>query len=97
MKFRTPIPILKSNHPIDYNSKVVSLGSCFAVNISEKFQYFKFQTTTNPFGIIFNPVSIEKIINRVVEQQFFTEKDIRRNSKLSFGPISGNPHCRRFE
>jgi len=76
MKFRTQIPILKSNHPIDYNSKVVSLGSCFAVNISEKFQYFKFQTTTNPFGIIFNPVSIEKIINRVVEQQFFTEKDI---------------------
>lgn len=76
MQFRTQIPVSKSSHPIGYNSKVVSLGSCFAVNISEKFQYFKFQTTTNPFGIIFNPVSIEKIVRRVAEKHFFTEKDI---------------------
>lgn len=76
MQFRTQIPISKSNHPIDYNSKLVSLGSCFAVNIGEKFDYFKFKNTTNPFGIIFNPVSIEKIIRRVAEKNFFTEKDI---------------------
>lgn len=76
MQFRTQIPISKSNHSIDYNSKLVSLGSCFAVNIGEKFEYFKFQNTINPFGIIFNPVSIEKIIRRVVEKRFFTEKDI---------------------
>jgi hypothetical protein len=54
----------------------VSLGSCFAENMSEKLDYFKFQNTCNPFGIIFNPVSIEKIINRVVNQVLFTEKDI---------------------
>ena len=54
----------------------MALGSCFAENISEKFQYFKFQITTNPFGIIFNPVSIEKLINRVVNKIEFTEKDI---------------------
>jgi len=76
MQFRTQISISKSDKSIDYNSKVVSLGSCFAVNISEKFQYFKFQTTTNPFGIIFNPVSIENIIRRIVEKRFFTEKDV---------------------
>ncbi|MDR6966398.1 hypothetical protein J2X31_000391 [Flavobacterium arsenatis] len=76
MQFRTQIPISRSNQPIDYNSKVVSLGSCFAVNIGEKFQYYKFQTTTNPFGIIFNPVSIEKIVRRIVEKRFFIEDDI---------------------
>jgi len=76
MQFRTQIPISKSNQPIDCNSKLVSLGSCFAVNMGEKFQYYKFQITTNPFGIIFNPVSIEKIVRRAVERQFFTEKDI---------------------
>lgn len=76
MQFRTQIPVSKSSHPIGYNSKVVSLGSCFAVNISEKFQYFKFQTTTNPFGIIFNPVSIEKMIRRVAGKRFFTGDDV---------------------
>jgi lysophospholipase L1-like esterase len=54
----------------------VSLGSCFAENIAEKLDYFKFENTCNPFGIIFNPVSIEKIIHKAVNQELFIEKDI---------------------
>ncbi|PXY38789.1 GSCFA domain-containing protein [Flavobacterium cheongpyeongense] len=76
MQFRTQIPISKSNSPIDYNSKIFSIGSCFAENMASKFDYFKFQNVTNPFGIIFNPFSIEKLFRRVCEQQQFTEKDV---------------------
>jgi hypothetical protein len=76
MQFRTQIPISKTNNPIDYNSKVLAIGSCFAENMAEKFDYFKFQNATNPFGIIFNPVSIEKIIERIVKQEAYTEKDV---------------------
>ncbi|MFV5695971.1 GSCFA domain-containing protein [Flavobacterium sp. LB3P122] len=76
MQFRTQIPIPKSNQPLDYNSKVVSLGSCFAENIGEKFNYFKFGNTINPFGIIFNPVSIEKIIYKAINPKLFTEEDL---------------------
>ncbi|MEZ0128745.1 GSCFA domain-containing protein [Flavobacterium sp. LBUM151] len=76
MQFRTQIPLSKTNSPIDYNSKVLSFGSCFAENMADKFDYFKFQNETNPFGIIFNPVSIEKIIERTVEEKWFTEKDV---------------------
>ncbi|REG98641.1 GSCFA domain-containing protein [Flavobacterium aquicola] len=76
MQFTTKIPIPKKNNPIDYNSKIVSLGSCFAENMGDKFQYFKFQNVINPFGIIFNPVSIEKIIDRTVNGVLFTEEDV---------------------
>jgi hypothetical protein len=76
MNFSTKVPLTKSNHPIDYNSRILSLGSCFAENIGDKFQYFKFQIATNPFGIIFNSTSIERIIERIVNQELFTEKDI---------------------
>lgn len=76
MNFRTKIPISKFNFPIDYSSKIVSLGSCFAVNISEKFDYFKFQNTCNPFGILFHPLAIEKIISKAINSAFFTEEDI---------------------
>jgi len=76
MQFRTQIPISKTNNPIDYNSKIISLGSCFAENMAEKFDYFKFQNETNPFGIIFNPVSIEKVVQRVVNQELYAEKDV---------------------
>ncbi|MES2410297.1 MAG: GSCFA domain-containing protein, partial [Bacteroidota bacterium] len=76
MNFTTKIPIAKSNNPIDYNSRIFSLGSCFAENMGEKFAYFKFQSVVNPFGIIFNPVSIEKLVSRVISNQKFTENDV---------------------
>ena len=76
MQFTTKIPVQKSNFPIDYDSKIMLLGSCFAENMGNKFDYFKFQATTNPFGIVFNAVSLEKLIRRSVENRKFTESDI---------------------
>jgi hypothetical protein len=76
MQFRTQIPIPKSNYPIDYNSKIMSLGSCFAVNMAEKLDYFKFQNSCNPFGILFHPLAIEKLIDFAVSGTQFTENDI---------------------
>ncbi len=82
MNFITKIPIAKSNFPIDYSSRIVSLGSCFAENMGEKFDFFKFQNTTNPFGIIFNPVSIEKINYRAINLNYFTEDDLFFHNEL---------------
>lgn len=82
MQFTTKIPVQKSSFPIDYDSKIMLLGSCFAENIGKKFSYFKYQATTNPFGIIFNAVSLEKLIRRVVENKKFTENDIFFHNEL---------------
>lgn len=76
MQFATPIPIAKSNHPITYNSKIVSLGSCFAENMGDKLDYFKFQNTTNPFGILFHPLALSKIIAKAARQEPFTEEAV---------------------
>jgi lysophospholipase L1-like esterase len=76
MQFRTQVPIPTFNHPIDYSSRIVSLGSCFAVNIAEKFDYFKFQNTVNPFGILFHPLALEKFIGFAVNKTLFTDSDI---------------------
>lgn len=76
MNFRTKIPISKFNFPIDYSSKIVSLGSCFAENMAEKFDFFKFQNSCNPFGILFHSLAIEKIISKAINTTFFGEEDI---------------------
>ncbi len=76
MNFTTKIPISKYQNPIDYNSKILSLGSCFASTMAEKLEYFKFQNAVNPFGIIFNPISIEKLIYRAVNKIEFAEGDV---------------------
>jgi hypothetical protein len=76
MNFTIKVPIPKSNNPIDYSSKVVSFGSCFAENIAEKLDYFKFENTCNPFGILFHPLAIEKIISKAINLNLFSEKDV---------------------
>lgn len=76
MNLTTKIPITKCLNTIDYSSKVFSVGSCFSENISEKLRYFKFNTAVNPFGILFQPIAIEKMFYRMIEKRFFTEKDI---------------------
>ena len=77
MEFRTQIPIIEqTNNLIDYQSKMLLLGSCFSENIGDKFEYYKFQSTVNPFGILFHPKAIETFLERVVKQNFYSEKDL---------------------
>lgn len=76
MKLTTPIKLSRQNPTINYSSKVLLLGSCFAQNMGTKLEYYKFQQCTNPFGILFHPVAIEKLITRAVNQNWFTSKDV---------------------
>lgn len=77
MKLQTKISLVEqSNNQIDYNSKILLLGSCFVENIGEKLNYFKFQNTINPFGIMFHPKAIETLISNAVNDKEYSEKDI---------------------
>ena len=76
MKLQTKIPIESETPKIDYDSKIVLVGSCFVESIGDKLDYLKFQTLQNPFGILFHPIAIERIIERALESDFFTESDI---------------------
>jgi hypothetical protein len=75
MNFKTEVQIPTLAQSISFDSKVLSIGSCFATNIGEKLAYFSFDVCTNPFGIIFNPESILKLIDRAIEERFFEPSD----------------------
>jgi len=76
MNLQTKISLTPIRNPINYESKIVLLGSCFVENIGEKLSYFKFQHLINPFGIVFHPVAIEKLVTRAINDIVFTEEDI---------------------
>ncbi len=81
MNFTTIVPISKSKFPIDYQSKILSFGSCFAENMASKFDYYKFQNSCNPFGILFHPLAIENSISRIINLELFSEKDLFFNNE----------------
>lgn len=76
MDFRTKIDIPKQNFEIDYNSKILLLGSCFTTQIGEILQDYKFYTFVNPFGVLYNPYSIRNSIEFLTTDKEFTNKDI---------------------
>ncbi len=82
MKLQTEIPLNQEENPIDYASKILLLGSCFSENIGAKFNFFKFQNLQNPFGVIFNPVSIEKLVIRAIENKSFSAEDIFKHNEI---------------
>lgn len=83
MKLRTQIPLEgHDNNQIDHHSKIVLLGSCFAESIGEKLEYFKFQSTLNPFGILFHPIALENSINFSVDKKEFSDEDVFFHNEL---------------
>ena len=77
MNLQTIIPLKKQQHnQLGYNSKIMLFGSCFSENIGEKFKYYKFQTTINPFGILFHPLAIENLITRSINKDYYAEDDL---------------------
>jgi len=75
MKFRTEISLKQEKNGIDYQSKILLLGSCFSDNIGKKFEFYKLNTFVNPFGVLFNPVSIKNVVFRSLQEDYFNKED----------------------
>lgn len=76
MKLQTKIPLQPSDNQFGYKNKLLLLGSCFAENIGKMLDFYKFQSVTNPFGIIFNPIALERLIEDAVLDKTYTEEDV---------------------
>ena len=63
MTFTTPVHISPSPWHIAYMGHILSLGSCFADNIAAKLAEYYFQITANPFGTLYNPLSIANALS----------------------------------
>lgn len=82
--FRTEIESVKTDIKISYNSKILFIGSCFAENIGNYFNNYKFNTYINPFGVIYNPISIKNSLNFLITNKQFAEKDLACYNDLWF-------------
>ena len=63
MKFRTPLAPVETDKKVDLSQPILTLGSCFSESIGAKLLENKFDVLINPFGTIFDPLSITRILN----------------------------------
>lgn len=55
--------------------KVILMGSCFAEHQKESFARCGISVQSNPFGILYNPVSIARVIERIYADQWYEAAD----------------------
>ena len=82
MSFFTEIQIPEFPWKMDYQKRMMFFGSCFSENIGQKLLDLKFDVDVNPFGILYNPVSIANSLQILMENRDFNENDLFRDQGL---------------
>lgn len=75
MKLQTPVTDERCSVSISYDDRIMMLGSCFSENIGRQLADFGFDVCINPFGTLYNPVSILHSIEMLLGEGHFTEED----------------------
>lgn len=60
---------------IELTDNCLFLGSCFSEEIGKRFQQNKLNTMINPFGVLFHPEAIVRLIHRAMNDLFFEASD----------------------
>ena len=82
MNLYTTIEIPPSPIHLDYSKNILFIGSCFAEAISKRFAFRKFHTLANPFGVLYNPLSIERLMENAASGKIYTEEDVFFDGEL---------------
>ena len=79
MKFRTDLQIKKAAFSLEAGDGILLLGSCFSDEVGRKLQDSRFNCICNPFGVLYNPLSILnnlQIITGAIENGGYPNKEI---------------------
>lgn len=83
-EFRTPVVIEPSLRKIDHQHRILLMGSCFTDSIGRKLQEYLFPVKINPFGVLYNPLSIMNGLGILADKTDYQENEIGYFNDLWF-------------
>jgi len=92
IKLRTEVELPEFNTKLGYRQQSLMIGSCFAENIGNYLQEHCIPVMVNPFGILYNPLSVANCLEQLMTRKTFTEDDLF----FSNGLYSSFSHHGRF-
>jgi hypothetical protein len=82
--FRTKIELQPSVNRISHKNKILLNGSCFTDTIGQKLKELLFQVRINPFGVVYNPLSVLNSLGILLDGDEFTGEDLEFHNELWF-------------
>ena len=68
--FRTELIPTPSDVKISLNTPLITIGSCFSDSIGNKLNENKFKVLSNPFGTVYNPISIHGLLDKAIMKSY---------------------------
>jgi hypothetical protein len=81
-EFRTIVSPSIAKAKTGLNTSFLTIGSCFSDAIGSRLSNHKFPTEVNPFGVIYNPLSIHRSLIHSIFEQVYAEKDYLKSQDL---------------
>jgi hypothetical protein len=82
MSFRTLVELPPTSLKIGQNSRFLTIGSCFSDAIGSRLNVNKFPALVNPFGTIYNPVSIHTVLKYAATGSLPAADSYLRNQEI---------------
>ncbi len=80
--FRTIVKCTASPEKIRYGTPLLMLGSCFAENMGNRLQQFKFDIVLNPSGIVYHPMPAAHNLERIIAGIPYTISELQQHNEL---------------
>ena len=73
MDFQTKVELPTGSPLISHSERILLMGSCFAENIGSLLAENKFRVDMNPFGILYNPLSVSAaLVERYIRRKIYS-------------------------
>ncbi len=82
--FTTPVHIPPAAHKVSLTTPVLAVGSCFALVIGQQLKENKFNAYVNPFGTIYNPAALFRLIHDTVNKTMPSEETYLERNGIFF-------------
>ena len=87
MELYTPV-ILPSDLPqLTHRDQTLLMGSCFATHIGTRLKEAKFTCDVNPYGVLYNPLSIVTALEEIDAGKEYAETDLYQHRFLWHSPM----------
>lgn len=81
-KFQTEVAIPEFPWKTGYQKSNIFLGSCFTENVGTRMASLKYNVDINPFGILYNPVSVAHALEFLLQKKHFEKTDLIQHDGL---------------
>lgn len=76
VKLMTKVPVERGALTLSHVNHVLLMGSCFTENIGKRLAFSRFDTLINPFGIVYNPLSLADGLRRCIDGETIGEEHL---------------------